>query len=353
MADGSVWVSPGMLDTKVIVAPNSPMARANERMVPAMMPGSMSGSVTVRKTQTGWAPSVLAASSSPRSTASIDSCIARTRSGNPITALARAAPVHRNANTIPNVSARKAPIGPRRPNRRSRMNPVTTGGSTSGRNTIPFRIDLPQNLPRDSSMAMSSPGARLATAAQSANRRLNPTAVISSGVKLGTGASVQHREALFLKNSARLRRFELVEETSCVRACRAACQCDGIDDAGVRCVGQYPDLHNARVGDRIRLVNDAERRFASGDQEERGAHVLGLGNATLDQLPNAEHFERRLAVFSSRDRVGIGQCEMTLSKKRGERKPWFYFDLQISSLWSDEDQAVGKEVFTHFRPDEF
>src|SRR5216684_1579187 len=315
MADGSVWVSPGMLDTKVIVAPNSPMARANERMVPAMMPGNMSGSVTVRKTQTGWAPSVLAASSSPRSTASMDSCIARTRSGNPITALARAAPVHRNANTIPNVSARKAPIGPRRPNRRSRMNPVTTGGSTSGRNTIPFRIDLPQNLPRDSSMAMSSPG-----------------------------ASVQHREALFLKNSARLRRFELVEETSCVRACRAACLCDGIDDAGVRCVGQYPDLHNARVGDRIRLVNDAERRFASGDQEERGAHVLGLGNATLDLLPNAERFERRLAVFSSRDRVRVGQCEMALSKKRGKRKPRFNFDLQISSLWSNEYQAVGKEV---------
>src|SRR6266404_5857627 len=271
MADGSVWVSPGMLDTKVIVAPNSPMARANERMVPAMMPGNMSGSVTVRKTQTGWAPSVLAASSSPRSTASMDSCIARTRSGNPITALARAAPVHRNANTIP------------------------------------FRIDLPQNLPRDSSMAMSSPGARLATVAQSATRRLNPTAVISSGVKVGTGASVQHREALFLKNSARLRRFELVEETSCVRACRAACQCDGIDDAGVRCFGKYPDRHNARVGDRIRLVNDAERRFASGDQEECGAHVFGLCNATLDLLPNAERVERRLGVFSSRYRVGVSQ----------------------------------------------
>src|SRR6266404_2441283 len=230
MADGSVWVSPGMLDTKVIVAPNSPMARANERMVPAMMPGNMSGSVTVRKTQTGWAPSVLAAFSSPRSTASMDSC-----------------------------------------------------------------------------MAMSSPGARLETVAQSATLKLNLTAVISSGVKVGTGASVQHRETLLLKNSARLRRFELVEETSCVRACRAACQCDGIDDAGVRCFGKYPDRHNARVGDRIRLVNDAERRFASGDQEECGAHVFGMCNATLDLLPNAERVERRLGVFSSRYRVGVSQ----------------------------------------------
>ena len=46
-----------------------------------MMPGRISGSVTVRKTQAGFAPSVLAASSSRLSTASIDSRIARTISG--------------------------------------------------------------------------------------------------------------------------------------------------------------------------------------------------------------------------------------------------------------------------------
>ena len=46
-----------------------------------MMPGRISGSVTVRNTQTRLAPSVPAASSSRRSTASIESRMARTSSG--------------------------------------------------------------------------------------------------------------------------------------------------------------------------------------------------------------------------------------------------------------------------------
>ena len=56
-----------------MVAPNSPMARANDSTAPAMMPGAISGSVTVRKTRAGLAPSVPAACSSLRSTAATDS----------------------------------------------------------------------------------------------------------------------------------------------------------------------------------------------------------------------------------------------------------------------------------------
>ena len=53
MAEGMVCVSPGMLDTKVIVAPNSPIALAKDSTMPAMMPGTISGSVTTANTQTG------------------------------------------------------------------------------------------------------------------------------------------------------------------------------------------------------------------------------------------------------------------------------------------------------------
>jgi len=101
MADGSVWVSPGMFDTKVMVAPNSPMALAKHRIMPARMPGTMSGKVTVANTQAGLAPSVPAACSRRASTASIDSLIARTMSGKPITPHASAAPVQRNEKTMP------------------------------------------------------------------------------------------------------------------------------------------------------------------------------------------------------------------------------------------------------------
>ena len=45
-----VCVSPGMLDTKVIVAPNSPIALAKPSTMPASTPGSASGKVTVANT---------------------------------------------------------------------------------------------------------------------------------------------------------------------------------------------------------------------------------------------------------------------------------------------------------------
>ena len=51
----------------MIVAPNSPSARAQHSTAPATRLGARAGSVTVRKVATGRAPSVAAASSSPAS----------------------------------------------------------------------------------------------------------------------------------------------------------------------------------------------------------------------------------------------------------------------------------------------
>ena len=101
MAAEMVCVSPGILDTKVMVAPNSPSARAKHRTAPAMMPGKASGKVMVRNTRTRPAPSVPAASSSRRSIASSASRIGRTMSGKPMMPQDSAAPVQRNENTMP------------------------------------------------------------------------------------------------------------------------------------------------------------------------------------------------------------------------------------------------------------
>jgi len=61
MARGKVSVSPGMFETKVMVAPNSPNPRANDKSVPVMIPGIASGKVMVAKTQSCVPPSVRAA----------------------------------------------------------------------------------------------------------------------------------------------------------------------------------------------------------------------------------------------------------------------------------------------------
>ena len=63
MAAEIVCVSPGMLDTNVMVAPNSPSAFAKQSTQPAISPGNASGSVTVAKYAERLAPSVAAACS--------------------------------------------------------------------------------------------------------------------------------------------------------------------------------------------------------------------------------------------------------------------------------------------------
>ena len=65
MAEGRVCVWPGMFDTKVIVAPNSPRARAQHSTAPAASEGAISGTVTRRNTVIRRAPRVAAASSKP------------------------------------------------------------------------------------------------------------------------------------------------------------------------------------------------------------------------------------------------------------------------------------------------
>ncbi len=64
IAKGMVCVSPGILETKLMVAPNSPRLRANDSIVPVMIPGTIRGKVIVKNTLTGEAPSVAAACSS-------------------------------------------------------------------------------------------------------------------------------------------------------------------------------------------------------------------------------------------------------------------------------------------------
>ena len=56
IAKGMVWVSPAILDTKVMVAPNSPKERANPNTKPANTPGRERGNVIVKKTRQGEAP---------------------------------------------------------------------------------------------------------------------------------------------------------------------------------------------------------------------------------------------------------------------------------------------------------
>src|ERR1039457_1483004 len=136
MAIGIVAVLPGMFPASISVAPNSPRARENERIVPASTPGQASGSATERNTRHSEAPSVRAASRKRESTCSRAARAVRYISGNATTDAAITVAGHEKTTVAPSFSS-SFPGGPLRPNKSSRKNPTTVGGSTSGSRQTP------------------------------------------------------------------------------------------------------------------------------------------------------------------------------------------------------------------------
>ena len=116
IASGIVCVSPIILETKVIVAPNSPNERAKPSTMPAKIPGKDRGSVMLKNTRHGEDPNVRAACSSLGSTFSNAKRIARTTNGNATTAEAKTAPRQLNATLKSNHWYRYFPMKPFRPN---------------------------------------------------------------------------------------------------------------------------------------------------------------------------------------------------------------------------------------------
>ncbi len=167
-----------------MVAPNSPSERANASTVPTIMPGSVRGSVIVINTRQRPAPSVRAACSSLRSTPSSPRRIARTISGNDITAAAMTAPRQLKAKLMPNHSYRRSPINPRRPMAMRSRYPTTTGGSTSGKCRRLSSSALPGNLQRTSNQAKKIPKGKLNATAREETFRLSSTACHSGSVNI-------------------------------------------------------------------------------------------------------------------------------------------------------------------------
>src|SRR6478736_251941 len=186
-ARGRVRVSPGMLDTKVITAPNSPRPAAKAVTAPASTPGSISGSVMVMKRRQAPAPRVRAASSRPRSTPSSEMRMARTINGNDMTAVATAAPSVVNTSCSPNWRSSQPPTGPRVPSSSSSTYPTTTGGSTSGRCTMASTRNRPGNRRRVSSQAKKTAGSRLIATLRAATARLSCSADSSASPRIPIG----------------------------------------------------------------------------------------------------------------------------------------------------------------------
>ena len=166
---------------------------------------------------------------------------------------------------------------------------MTTGGSTSGRWTMPFRSDFPQKRPRARSMrnercrAAGSP-----TIAQSGDLEAQPNRrplFRAESTQAPDPCQAEDCESLFLESGfARL-------ADSCSRGTpprpgsSRRHQRDRIDDRRMRCPPGTCRRFSPRIGGGVGLVDDAERRLAARDQGERGTNVVGLRDLAGDASP--------------------------------------------------------------------
>src|SRR6202023_368485 len=86
----------------------------------------------------------------------------------------------------------------------------------------------------------------------------------------------------------------------------------------MRILREMPDDLHARLDLGVGLIDDAERRLAAPDHLQRRAHVSGLLELVLRRGPAAELLQRRLGVFTGRDREHIGYRDAAVAREPGD-----------------------------------
>ena len=153
-------VRPGIFPARRIAAPNSPTARANAKMIPALIARAAKGSVTVKKIRRLPAPRVKAISSRWTSTPSKPTGGAHQKRKRHHRCRDHHGAPGENGIEM-NVWKRNAPIGPRRPKSFSRSNPVATGGITRGKVSNVSTTVLPRQRLRASNQARTRPKGKI------------------------------------------------------------------------------------------------------------------------------------------------------------------------------------------------
>ena len=189
-ASGRVCVVPGKFPANVIVAPNSPRARAQHSTAPAKTEGAISGSVTRRNTSHRPAPRVRAASSYRRSIDRSPASTVRTRKGIATNVAARIAPKVVNGTRIP-IASSAGPKRPRRPNAKRSATPPTTGGRIIGRVVSARATSRPGNGTRAYTHASGTPSTRARAVAASETTNESRSAVSASVVVRSLSAVCQ------------------------------------------------------------------------------------------------------------------------------------------------------------------
>src|ERR1700730_6124580 len=342
---GIVSVRPGKLPAKVIVAPNSPRARAQHKTAPAPSDGAISGTVTRRNTVIRAAPRVAAASSKPwvadRSAPS--TVISRKGRATKVSAITTATGV--NGIVSPNQESRYLPTNPVRPKASSNAIPPTTGGITSGRVPSARTSRCPGKLLRASNHASGTPitreiavaavavhsdswrawvasdplradpslrhGARITSPARGSSRKATAT---SAGASNGAGTDLgEPPRAARRARSGAVRRDGVARRVTAAAAdLRAGLLEPGGAEGALACGGQDIGEESLRDGRAAAVSDHGDRVGRRGVDTRRDlhAHDLALGGQYIGHVdhPRVDTAEldlgqHRFHVRFQRDRL--------------------------------------------------
>src|SRR3569833_1021678 len=150
MCNGMVFVSPRMCPETTDTAPNSPIARALQRITPYTSPQRTFGSVTRKNVIQPPAPRVMAASSSSLTRCCMSGMSSRATYGKVTNIVARMIPGSAKMMLM-SCCCSQTPNQPCRPNSSTYIMPEMTGDTANGRSMIVIR----KLFQRNSNLAMA------------------------------------------------------------------------------------------------------------------------------------------------------------------------------------------------------
>jgi hypothetical protein len=98
------------------------------------------------------------------------------------------------------------------------------------------------------------------------------------------------------------------------------------------------------VDQRIRIVDDAERRFAAIHERQRRTHAVGAHQAIRDVAPDPEGGQRFAGITAGGHRIGIAGRQAAFAERGGQSKTGLDLQFDLAVGWRNQHQSIADHI---------